>query len=68
MTAQCINCTRLNLRESALARHGFGRCTAAPAWEFASLTRPRECARFQKESGETIEARRAWLAKQDAKN
>ncbi len=66
MTVQCIECARLNLRESALARHGFGRCEAAPCFEFASATIERNCAKFRQLDAEQAKARREWLAKRDA--
>lgn len=61
MTVQCVNCSHFRLRESNLAKNGFGRCALNEAWRSMSATWARDCATFNVASEETIAKRTAWL-------
>lgn len=60
-TVQCITCQHFTLRESPLARQGFGKCVKGRAYEFMSAVYERACARFAPVEAETAAKRRAWL-------
>ena len=61
MTVQCITCQHFTLRESPLARNGFGKCVTGRAYEFMSAVYERVCARFAPVEAEAAAKRRAWL-------
>lgn len=61
MTVQCLTCQHFTLRESPLARQGFGKCVKGRAYELMSAAYERVCARFAPVEAETAEKRRAWL-------
>lgn len=61
MTVQCITCQHFTLRESPLARQGFGKCVKGKAYEFMSAVYERVCARFTPLDEEAAAKRRVWL-------
>ena len=61
MTVQCIDCQHFTLRESPLARQGFGKCVKGRAYEFMSAVYERVCARFAPVEAEAAAKRREWL-------
>lgn len=61
MTVQCIDCKHFTLRESPLARQGFGKCAVGRAYQFMSAVYERACDRFSPLGAETAAKRRAWL-------
>jgi len=61
LTVQCITCQHFTLRESPLARNGFGKCVTGRAYEFMSAVYERVCARFAPVEAEAAAKRRAWL-------
>lgn len=61
MTVQCITCQHFTLRESPLARQGFGKCAKGRAYEFMSAVYERVCARYTPLDAETTAKRREWM-------
>ena len=59
----CVCCTRFDLRASALAKYGFGKCVARSmsAGHTFSAVRPHVCTRFNAATPEVAEKRMAWL-------
>ena len=61
MTVQCITCQHFTLRESPLARQGFGKCAKGKAYQFMSAVYERMCARYTPLDAEAVAKRRAWV-------
>lgn len=58
---QCMTCRHFTLRESPLARNGFGRCLWGRVAQFVSATFPRKCSAHSPMDGESIAKRQEWL-------
>lgn len=63
MTVQCIDCQHFTMRESPLARQGFGKCAKARTYEFMSAVYARVCAKFTPVEAEAAAKRREWLGR-----
>ena len=63
MTVQCITCQHFTLRESPLARQGFGKCVKGRAYQFMSAVYERVCARYTPLDAETAAKRLEWLGR-----
>lgn len=61
MTVQCITCHHFTLRESPLARQGFGKCAKKAAYEFMSASFQRVCAKHAELDAEAVAKRKAWV-------
>ena len=61
MTVQCITCKHFSLRESPLARQGFGRCAFGRAWELMSAVYRKSCVRHSEQTPDAVIKRREWL-------
>jgi len=61
MTVQCITCQHFTLRESPLARQGFGKCAVGRAYQFMSAVYERACIRFTPLNEEAAAKRQEWL-------
>ena len=61
MTVQGITCQHFTLRESPMARQGFGKCAKARAYEFMSAVYARVCAKFTPVEAEVAAKRREWM-------
>lgn len=63
MTVQCITCQHFSLRESPMARQGFGKCAKARTYQFMSAVYERVCARFTPLNEEAAAKRQEWLGR-----
>lgn len=61
MTIQCITCKHFTLRDSPLARQGFGKCVKGRAYEFMSAVYQRVCDKFEPLEEQAAAKRRQWL-------
>lgn len=61
MTVQCVTCQHFTLRESSLARNGFGKCLKGRAYEFMSSVYERVCGRHEALDAEAVAKRQEWL-------
>lgn len=60
-TVQCITCLHFTLRESPLAREGFGKCLKGKAYEFMSAVYERVCGKHSALEAESVAKRREWV-------
>lgn len=61
MTVQCVTCQHFSLRESPMARQGFGLCAHKPAHQFMSASFQRVCAKHAELDAEAVAKRKAWV-------
>ena len=61
---RCVECEHFNLRDSTLAKHGFGICKFLPRYTMQSATFGRSCERHKPAPADKVEQRVAWLRKQ----
>ena len=61
MTVQCITCQHFTLRESPMARQGFGKCIKGRAYQFMSAVYERVCSKFSPVEAEDAAKRWAWV-------
>lgn len=60
---RCIGCAHFSLRDSALARHGFGTCSLGDSWRYLSALLATSCGKFRAAMPERAAARVEWLRK-----
>lgn len=61
MLKSCVECERFDLRNSDMARHGFGVCKKKPRWHFFSPEFKRHCDLFVDAKAEKVAERLKWL-------
>lgn len=61
MTVQCITCQHFTLRDSPLARQGFGKCAKGKAYQFMSAVYRKVCGRHIEVDADAAAKRRAWM-------
>ena len=60
MTVQCLTCKHFTLRDSPLAKQGFGKCAVGKAYQFMSAVYEKVCQRHVELDAAEVEKRRQW--------
>lgn len=61
MTVQCVTCEHFTLRDSPMAREGYGKCAVGKSYRFESALYSHLCEKHVELDAEQVQKRRQWL-------